>query len=341
MVFHSALNNYATLPLCHFVTLLQFITGALMVSADNPSGVVTVEITSTNPQPAIGDSLTIVCSVTRPEGIRTGEPYTAEKNFLIDISRQWKTTETTSATTVYRYGFLTYVFEPDTLRIGPFRVDYTTHGSDKAFAESNVLTFIIPVVVASPNSPPAPNRRPFGIASKGIPAWMIAVLILLVILAALVIIYRIRSRKPAPAPEPERPVDEIGEFERIRHLKLHETGRIKELYTLTSSAMRSFMHRNMGFEALYDTTEEILDQLGRSSRDSDVTKAIREISQESDMVKFARYIPPADRTSTVIDRALVPVGKVLDEIEREKARRAAEEASEGKRQKINRGGETS
>jgi len=332
---------------------IQFLTGGGIVSADNSprydatqlTGTVTVEIAPTTAQPAIGDSLTIICTVTRPEGVSTGEPYTVEMSkgvsslALIDISRQWNTTETTASKTIDRYGFLTYVFAPDTLRVGPFRVDYTTPEGEKAFAESNVLTFVVSGVVADPNSPPQPNRRPFGIASKGIPAWLIAALVLLAIFAALVIIYLIRRRKRAgiPKPEPEKPVDEIGEFERIRRLKLDESGRIKELYTLTSSAMRGFMHRNMGFEALYDTTEEILNHLERSPRPSDVTESIRDIFRESDMVKFAKLIPPADRTSTVIDRALAPVKKVLDEIEREKAARAAEEASEGKRQKVKAG----
>jgi len=302
---------------------IQFLTGEGIARADNPprndasqqTGTVTVEIAPTNPQPVIGDSLTIICTVTRPEGIRTEEPYTVEKTSIVDISRQWNTTETTAPISVDRYGFLAYICAPDTIRVGPFRVDYITSEGEETFAESNVLTFVVSGVVTDPNSPTQPNRRPFGIESKGIPVWLTVVLVLLVIIAALVIIYRIRRKRRAGVlpPEPEKPIDEIGEFEKIRRLKLGESGHIKELYTLTSSAMRGFMHRNMGFEALYDTTEEILNHLERSPGPDDVNESIRDIFSESDMVKFAKLIPPADRTATVIDRALTPVKKVLDE----------------------------
>ena len=84
----------------------------------------------------------------------------------------------------------------------------------------------------------------------------------------------------------------------------------------------------MGFEALYNTSEEIFYHLTQKNGNEDVTQAIREFIVESDMVKFAKYIPPADRTSTVIDRALFPVRKVLEDIRREKERIAVKEAIE-------------
>ena len=314
--------------LCLYLIML-FTAGVGTVSAAVPAGAVTVEISPSTYQLAIGDSLTIFCTVTRSEDIKAGEPYPPSDNYLVDISKSLHTSEKTSPDTIQdNYAFLAYVFAPDTLQVGPFKVDYATPEGERVTAASNVLTFVISGFVTGAEPQSKPNRGPFGISAQGLPVWVLFVLILLVALIVGIVLYVIRKRKKAPPIIPEKPIDEIGEFERIRSLKLHESGRIGELYIFTSSALRGFIHRNMGFEALYDTSEEILYHLTQKNRDKEVTQAIRDIFEESDMVKFAKYIPKADRTSTVIDRALVPVRKVLDDIRREKERIAIQEKLE-------------
>jgi len=135
-----------------------------------------------------------------------------------------------------------------------------------------------------------------------------------------------RRKSPEPAVAIGRPLDEIAEFENIRARHLTETGQIKELYAQVSGALRGFVHRNMGFEALYSTTGEIRRKLARNWKDSETGDAIRAIFEESDMVKFAKYIPPEETSSTVIDRAIIPVKKALELIAEEREReRAAEE----------------
>ena len=108
-------------------------------------------------------------------------------------------------------------------------------------------------------------------------------------------------------------------------MKLHEKGHIKELYVLVSVAMRGFIHRNMNYDAMFRTSWEIIANLSCTTTDKSVLKAIREIFEESDRVKFAKFIPPAELTSTIIDQAIEPVKTVLEQIEREKARIAEEQ----------------
>ncbi|MFC1606929.1 hypothetical protein ACFL47_03070 [Candidatus Latescibacterota bacterium] len=300
-------------------------------SAAAPSGDVTVEIAQSNTQPAIGDSLTIFCTVRRPAGATATEPYPASKSFLVDIRKQWQRSENTATGDIIdRYGYLTYVFQPDTLQVGPFKVDVTGENGETSSTESNTLTFIVAGLVTDVEAPPKPNRSPFGVAARGLPLWAIILIIVGIIAVVAIIIYLLRRKKQEPVIERARPIDELGEFERIKAMKLHETGQFKELYSFTSTALRGFLHRNMGFDAMYDTTEEILYNLDRKSRDTEVNTAIRNIFTESDMVKFAKYIPTGDRSSTLVDRTLTPVRKVLEEIEREKARIAAEQASREK-----------
>jgi len=306
-----------------FYLFLVFGGGADSSSAS--SDTVTVEIALSTYQVTIGDSLSIFCTVTFPDGVRCGEPQLSGDRNSLDITKQWQTQETKD-TGGFReqYGFLTYVFAPDTLTVGPFKVDYVTADGTNGSSLSNELTIVVGGFIENPETPPKANRLPLGIPSGGIPLWVVVCLILLAAAIAGIILYFVRRKKPQPLAVSAKPIDEIGEFERIRAMKLHESGRIKELYILTSSAMRGFIHRNMGFEALYETSEEILSNISRHSHDTVIAQEIREIFEESDMVKFAKYSPSEDRTSTVIDRALVPVKKVLDTIAREKARLAAE-----------------
>jgi hypothetical protein len=230
--------------------------------------------------------------------------------------------EPTASGSIRRYGILAYIVSADTAKIGPFAVRYVTAAGDSGEALSNTL--VLPVVgfVEKPDAPLKPSRDPLGIASKGLPGWLYPLIAaILAALAGWLILKKLRI-KPALPPAPMKPVDELEEFERIRALRLGETGQVKELYARVSGAMRGFMQRNMGFDALYSTTEEIKRNLARASCDHMVKDSFREVFDESDMVKFAKYLPPDNLSTTIIDRAVVPVKGALAHIARERERLA-------------------
>ncbi len=278
-----------------------------------------IEINASTSQVTVGDSLSIFCAVTIPSGVKANEPYLKDKSPSLDIEKQWEETETTdSGFTTEHYGFLVYVFAPDSLSIGPFIVEYVTADGESGSVLSDTISLTVTGVVENPESPPLPNRNPLEIVSKGIPVWLIILIISLIIIIALTLAYFIYRKKTTSKPIPQKPIDEIGEFERIRKLKLYESGRSKDLYILISRAMRGFIHRNMEFDAIYETTEEIFKNLSKTSGDTTVTGTISEILEESDKVKFAKYTPPSGLSSSLIDRAIEPVKAVLDEIARKK-----------------------
>ena len=315
------------LRILYLMTLL--ITGGGAAHAVLPPNPVTIEITASKAGISIGDSVSIRCIVTLPDSVLAGAPFLKEKNPLIDLEQlqQWTSEEKTSAGTVRRYGFLAYVAEVDSARVGPFAVEYVTARGDSGEALSNVLNLRIAGVDASPDSTLRPSRAPFEIGSRGLPAWVIPLVIaLLLALAAWYFLRRYRKR-PVTVPAVVKPLDEIEEFEHIRALQLREKGQVKELYLLVSTAMRGFIDRNMGFDAVHSTTDEIRRALERRWKDRRVTDSMRAIFEESDMVKFAKYLPSDEYAATVIDRAIVPVRTVLEQIaiERERERLAEEE----------------
>ncbi len=314
------------LRILYLMTLLITGGGAAMAAlSPNP---VTIEISASKAGISIGDSVSIRCIVTLPDSTWAGVPVLKEKNPLIDLEQlQGVTEEKSSAGTVRRYGFLAYVAEVDSARVGPFGVNYVTARGDSGEALSNVLILNVASVDASPDSTLRPSRAPFEIGSRGLPAWVIPLVVALLLgLAAWFLIRRFRKR-PVPVPVVVTPVDEVEEFEHIRALHLREKGQIKELYALVSTALRGFIDRNLGFDAVHSTTDEICRTLERRVEDRGVTDSMRAIFMESDMVKFAKYLPSDEHAATVIDRAIVPVRTVLERIaaERERERLAAEE----------------
>ena len=309
---------------CLYLAILAAAGGA-STQAALPGDGVTVELSIPRANLSIGDSVTVKCAVTIPRGARAGEPFVKEPDPLLDIENRSVREETTASGSIRRYGFLAYIVSADTATIGPFAVRYVTAAGDSGEILSNVLILPVAGFVEKPDAPPKPSRDPLGIVSKGLPGWLVPLFVVLLAATAGWLILKKLRKKPTRPPAPQKPIDELEEFERIRALRLGETGQVKELYARVSGAMRSFMHRNMGFEALYRTTEEIKRNLARSPYDQTVRDSFREIFNESDMVKFAKYIPPDELSSTIIDRAVVPVRKVLVHIARERERLAEEE----------------
>jgi hypothetical protein len=312
---------------CILFLLMLATPGERLATAALPAGPPTIEISAADSAISLGDSVSIRCTVTIPTGVEVAEPRLREENSSFEIERRIDSMEKTASGRVQRYEYLIYVFSPDSVRVGPFITPYVTANGDSGVAVSNILDFTVAGFMENPEAPPKPSRDPLEIKGGGFPVWG-WVLIAAALVAALAI-YMIlrRKKKPVPAVIIERSLDEIGEFEHIRALHLKESGQIKELYAQVSGAMRGFLHRNMGFDALYSTTEEIRRKLSRTWKDRESADAIRVIFEESDMVKFAKYTPPEELSSTVIDRAIIPVRRALDVIaeESERARVAEEE----------------
>ena len=308
--------------------LILFIFGTAGISTSAALEDISIEINTSKTSIAIGDSLSLFCTVTFPEGVQVGEPVIDGKSQLFDIEKLWeKNVASGNGLTSKQYGFLIYAFSPDTFLVGPFVMEYVTADGESGKAESNTITLNVTGVVKDSETPPLPNRNPLEIASEGISAWLLILLASLLIITALLIVYVIHRKKTLASPVFEKPIDEIGEFERIRKLKLYESGQLKDLYILVSFALRGFIHRNMNFDALFETTGEIVNNLNRTPYKNEVKNAISEILEESDQVKYAKYIPPAKSASTVIDRALIQIKTVLDEIARKKELETARESA--------------
>ena len=279
-----------------------------------------VELKAQTNQITFGDSLAVTCTVNSTAGTDAGIPHPASQSEYIDISNPVADSSSVKGS-LKTYRFTVYCFAPDTLTLGPFAVDFKTAAGDSGTVLSNTIIIPVKSVLDSTNTKPFPNRIPMEIASKGIPFWLLLlILLLLAVLIFFVIRYFMKKRKKSVIlTVPLSPEDEITGFERLRTMQLDD----KELYFMVSTLMRSFIHRNLRFDAVHETTDEILKNMYKKYDNTANADLIKTILIESDTVKFAKYIPGQELRSTLIDRALVPVKAILEEIRIKKEQEVA------------------
>jgi hypothetical protein len=139
---------------------------------------------------------------------------------------------------------------------------------------------------------------------------------LVLVLALLALLWFLARRKKwARAAVPAavvdlRPPEEIAyeELERIAGLKLVEQSRFKEHYTLTADCLRRYAEGIYGIPAMDRTTDEFHAALWRAKVDGQQVSLFRDFLAESDLVKFAKYVPPVEEAREALPRARYIVG---------------------------------
>jgi len=130
----------------------------------------------------------------------------------------------------------------------------------------------------------------------------------LAILTLLWFMARRRKRARAAAPTAVvdlHPPEEIAyeELERIAGLQLVEQGHFKEHYTLTADCLRRYAEGIYGIPAMDRTSEEFYVALRRARVDGQQVGLFKDFLDESDLVKFARYVPPVEEAQEAVPRA--------------------------------------
>ncbi|MBN1593572.1 MAG: hypothetical protein JW941_10060 [Candidatus Coatesbacteria bacterium] len=135
-------------------------------------------------------------------------------------------------------------------------------------------------------------------------------------IVVLVVMWRIRRRRvrleEAPEAKPIPPsVQALAELEKLLKGNLLFEKRYKEFYFELSDIVRRFLTRRLGLWAVDMTTTEIEFAMRSNPISEEFTEATLETLRFSDMVKFAKLIPPDDKTDEVVDgvRELIELGR--------------------------------
>ena len=132
--------------------------------------------------------------------------------------------------------------------------------------------------------------------------WLAAGLALLAVAAAVFLYIRRRRNRDDPhgtAPAIERLPEEIAleELERLALTEWLAQGQVKSHYSALSEILRRYLSGRYGIAAMEYTTAELVAALHALRVGREESRAVRQLFEECDMVKFARFTPETHRQS--------------------------------------------
>lgn len=98
-------------------------------------------------------------------------------------------------------------------------------------------------------------------------------------------------------------VQALKDLNELERQKLWQKGLVKDYYSRISEILRMYLERRFSFLALESTTSEIMSYFNQIISSAEISKQLKEVLELSDLVKFAKYIPPTDDHTKIIDYA--------------------------------------
>ena len=152
--------------------------------------------------------------------------------------------------------------------------------------------------------------------AKSHTATIVTIIVLAVLAAAAAYYFFIfrKRRQGAEAFVDPRPAWEIAfaELAMLREKDYLPKGELKAFYVELTDIFRKYLGKKFDFAAIDMTTEEIEDALVDMPMDPALREEIIGFLEHADLVKFAKYVPPADRPTQDWETAYNLVDKTKD-----------------------------
>ena len=276
------------------MSVLGFILiGAGLVWAD---GAVRVKTTASPLKATMGDEITLLLRVETPEGFAVSppsaksrvEPFELKSIVALPVIKK-------DAQAIQVFKLTLAAFDLGELTIPPIVLNFkTTSGRMDSVVSDPVKIKIIPTA----NHPKdkddiRPIKDPVSFGRAMIKSVILGVIVLLVSgLLVVKIILRRRHRSPLD-PESLKPAHErvLLELKRLNDKNFLSAGKTKEHYSELSDILRRYIERRFSVEALEFTTSEILKALKIKDLDKSVAEKMKEVLDQADLVKFAKFSP--------------------------------------------------
>jgi hypothetical protein len=206
-------------------------------------------------------------------------------------------------------GFILTSYAVGQHEIPAIPVGYATASGDTGRAATSPIRITVQSVIRQGEERTLRDVKPPVDLPAGLPWWAWALIVLALAGALAWYLHRRWKRRPRPVEArkaPPAPVDELAEFDRIAALGLLAQGDYKQHYVLVSDAMRRYVERRYRIEAMERTTDEIVSEMRKASPgpvERPVVARFGEFLSDCDLVKFAKYIPPAGEMEGLVDRA--------------------------------------
>lgn len=163
----------------------------------------------------------------------------------------------------------------------------------------------------------------YPVTFKEVVPWVLLGLVVLAILYLLLryIKYKRENKNFFGKPIVQDPphIVALRELDKIHSQKLWQNGKEKLFYTGITDALREYIERRYGVNAMEKTSSEILASLKGEAIEEKVYKELDELFQVADLVKFAKYVPSVGENEEAIPSAVRFVNSTfMQELEGEK-----------------------
>lgn len=266
----------------------------------------------------IGDVFRYSVIITHDPDVKIQSPSLAANLGQFEI-RDYKVLQPvkTDSQVVEQTDYTLSTFDTGEYEIPPLKIDFTTAADSTV---KSIKTKPIKINVQSLNPDQAGDIRdikpPLEPAKQYGRIILLASIILAALLLALFIFYYIKRRKAGKSliprkEKPPRPAHEIAleALEKLVNNDLLAKGKVKEYYIELSDIVRQYIGNRYYIYAMEMTTSQLLNEMRSEGIDDEYVEMMQEFLNNSDMVKFAKYIPSDKETQKITQIAFDFVNK--------------------------------
>ncbi|MCX7719368.1 MAG: hypothetical protein N2111_13340 [Candidatus Sumerlaeaceae bacterium] len=215
--------------------------------------------------------------------------------------REPKTALSNDGRPVWQRDYVVAAFRTGRLQPPPLQVEIDGH---RRTIEVSPVTIHSVLSADETSTEPRDIKPPMALP---VPPWLFVAagaVGMLLFVAAIGALWLLLRRRMSARTSAAVPPDDwaLGELNRLEQDRLIEKKRINEFYTRLSAILRTYLGRVLEMPVLDMTTSELLCLLPETPLSDEARRLTGEILDESDLVKFAKWIPEAGTCLKTLER---------------------------------------
>jgi hypothetical protein len=248
----------------------------------------------------VGDQFELELTVRRARAVRASEPFMESPGDFLLLDRKTKT-RYQGDTIVDVHRFRAAAFAAGKLAVPPFLVTWQEPSEVQAAASDTLrleVTSVLPKDMKDVN-----DLKPQVQFPNYLPLW---ILLGLAVAAALGVLglwlyRRYRRIRLYGAPLPDPWTEALASLDAVPVDDWLAAGQVKRYYYTVSEILKRYLGRRFDFPAPDQTTTELVVEL--KARKVAARDGFGEFFRSADLVKYAKYVPPAADTASVMPAA--------------------------------------
>ncbi|MFH1755480.1 MAG: hypothetical protein ABIA59_07230 [Candidatus Latescibacterota bacterium] len=282
------------------ISCLLCLAAAIPARAMTPLGVV-VETTVDTDSVTVGERFHVRYHIDYPESLAFHPPAAVDAGTCRFVSKRFGGGEVLAGRVKRTAEFELYTLDLSEARLPGMELHFLTPAGDTLTVIADEVA--VPVrALASAGGDIKPLKDPWK-APADYRRFVIAAIIAAAAAAVIYLLWRKRKRRvgekePATALPPD--FIALRELRRIENMNLVQAGEFKKYYTLVADAIRNYIEKRFGVDAMDRTTNEVLGDLARIRKRID---NLESFLQEADLVKFAKFVPDASTAAAAMRTA--------------------------------------